>query len=314
MVADHDPRHAPPNGIFTLRDLLCAGCHHGAERPVMSLSRYLRAAFNARPFGMLLPPNWLGLAAVGLCGFFIHPGLLLVGAGLEIGYLVTLVANARFRALVDAQQPQAALPDRRAALLAHLDANAIAQQNVLEDRCRAILALNRDGESLLVQQDEQLRQVCWLHLRLLAARAAVQAVAEIAREERPGLERKFRDLERRQAQNSSDETSEDVQSSRAGQLAIVRTRLSQFDEAGARLAYLDGEIERLRQQAELIREQSLLAAGGTDGAGWSHTIQDLGDSLANTNRWMRDQRLTGDVAWEDAPALPPVNRAKPIPA
>lgn len=270
----------------------------------MGLRDYLWSAFNARPLGMPLPPNWIVLAAVGLLGFFVHPGLLLVGAGLEIGYLVALTSSRRFRALVDAQQPLPSLPDRRGALVRQLDADALAQHEALEERCRAILALNRDGEGLLQQQDEQLRQLCWLHLRLLAARNAVQTVADTGTEDRRELERKLRDLEKRRAQFS--EGSADLAISLDGQVSILTTRLSQFDEARNRLAYLDAEIERLRQQAELIREQSLLAVGGTDGSSLATTIQGLGDSLATTNRWMRDQRLTSDLAWEDAPPLPVV--------
>jgi len=29
---------------------------------------YVRAAFNARPFGMFVPPNWIGLGAFALHG------------------------------------------------------------------------------------------------------------------------------------------------------------------------------------------------------------------------------------------------------
>ena len=278
----------------------------------MGIGTYLWAAFNARPLGMPLPPNWLGLAAVGLVGFFVHPGLLLVGAGVEIGYLMALTSSRRFRALVDAQQAAPALPDRRAALLTQLDPEALAEHQALEERCRLILSLNRDGEALLAQQDEQLRQLCWLHLRLLAARTAVQTVAETSSDERRTLNKKLAELERRQAQSTA-EASPELATSREGQLTIVRTRLQQFEEARARLAYLDAEIERLRQQAELLREQSLLAAGGTDGSSLSMTIQGLGDSLANTNRWMRDQRLTSDLAWEDAPPLPPSPSSGPGP-
>lgn len=278
----------------------------------MGFRHYVWAAFNARPLGMPIPPNWIGLVAVGMLGFFIDPGVLLIGAGLEIGYLVALTSSRRFRNVVDAQQPLPAVPDRRGALISQLDANALAQHEALEERCRAILALNRDGEALLTQQDEQLRQLCWLHLRLLAARSAVQTVADTGTEDRRELERKLRDLEKRRAQ--ANDGADDLATSLDGQLSILRMRLSQFDEARNRLAYLDAEIERLRQQAELIREQSLLAVGGTDSSSLSSTIQGLGDSLATTNRWMRDQRLTSDVAWEDAPPLPsaasPQNRQR----
>ena len=72
--------------------------------------RYLWAAFNARPLGMPLPPNWFGLGALGLLGAFISPGFWVLGVGLELAYLALLARNARFRRTVDAQQTQPADP------------------------------------------------------------------------------------------------------------------------------------------------------------------------------------------------------------
>ena len=44
---------------------------------------YLLAAFNAKPLGMPIPPNWFGLTAFGLLGALVNPGLWLIGAGLD---------------------------------------------------------------------------------------------------------------------------------------------------------------------------------------------------------------------------------------
>ena len=63
---------------------------------------YWWEAFNARPLGMPIPPNWFGIAAFGLLGALINPGLWLVGLGLEGLYLWTIGSNARFRNTVDA--------------------------------------------------------------------------------------------------------------------------------------------------------------------------------------------------------------------
>ena len=53
---------------------------------------YLWEAFKARPFGMIIPPNFFGLAAFGLLGAMVNPGLWLIGAGLEGLYLWWLSA------------------------------------------------------------------------------------------------------------------------------------------------------------------------------------------------------------------------------
>ena len=63
----------------------------------------LAAAFNARPLGMPVPPNWFFLGAVGLLGAFVHPGVLLIGAGLEGLYLWALSRSERFRRTDEAE-------------------------------------------------------------------------------------------------------------------------------------------------------------------------------------------------------------------
>jgi hypothetical protein len=263
------------------------------------LGTYLRAAFHARPLGMPIPPNWIALAACGLVGWFIHPGIWVIGAGLELGYLAVLTSNERFRTLVDQTeaQPAPAAIDRRELLITQLDSRDRQAHAQLEAACLAIGATAEADVILREQQAEQLRQLCWLHLRLLAARSAVRTVAATGAKERDDLSRRLRELEAQQPGAASD-----LAQSLAGQIAIVRTRLEQFATAAGRLAYLDAEIERLRQQADLLRDQALLAASGDD-PGLSATIGALSDSLAATNRWMRDQRLTADLAWEEAPAL-----------
>ncbi len=262
---------------------------------------YLRAAFHARPLGMPIPPNWIALAACGLVGWFIHPGLWLIGAGLELGYLVALTSNERFRAWVDreAAQPAPAGVDRRDALIAQLEPRDRELHQRLAADCLAIGTATEVDVILREQQAEQLRQLCWLHLRLLAARSAVRTVATTGAKEQVDLTRRLRALEAQQTSAPSD-----LAQSLAGQITIVRTRLEQFATAASRLAYLDAEIDRLRQQVDLVRDQALLAASGEDASALSGTIGALGDSLATTNRWMHDQRLTGDLAWEEAPPLP----------
>ncbi len=62
---------------------------------------YVRAAFSARPIGMFVPPNWVGLGAFALLGVA-NPGFWVLGAGLELGYLAVLATNQRFQRVVDA--------------------------------------------------------------------------------------------------------------------------------------------------------------------------------------------------------------------
>jgi len=65
-----------------------------------SLWDYVREAFNAKPIGMFLPPNWAMLAGFGLAGYLHDPGWLVLGSGVELGYLLLLGTNARFQRFV----------------------------------------------------------------------------------------------------------------------------------------------------------------------------------------------------------------------
>ena len=69
----------------------------------MGFLRYIKEAFNARPWGMWIPPNWIGLAAFAFLGV-LQPGFWIVGAGLELGYLVMLAGNGRFQRFVEGKQ------------------------------------------------------------------------------------------------------------------------------------------------------------------------------------------------------------------
>jgi hypothetical protein len=62
---------------------------------------YMRAAFSARPFGMFVAPNWVGVASFALLGL-VNPGFWVLGGGLELGYLAVLSTNRRFQRTVDA--------------------------------------------------------------------------------------------------------------------------------------------------------------------------------------------------------------------
>lgn len=248
---------------------------------------YWWAAFNARPLGMPIPPNWIGLAAFGLLGALLNPGFLLIGGGLELAYLWWLSRNRRFRATVEASA--AATPNldwqgRRAALLDGLERNDRDSQQALEDRCGELVAhLARLEVDSSGSQKANLASLCWLHLRLLAARKAVAAVALAGREANE-LARKQADLQARLAASDLDEQ---VRTSLASQLAVIERRITSQREAGVRLEFVNAELERIRQQVELVREQVLLA---TDAAGIAKSVDVLQATLGEANRWLRDQR------------------------
>ena len=142
-----------------------------AQTTMKDKPSYLATAFNARPLGMPIPPNWFGIATFGLLGALINPGLWLIGLGAEGLYLWWLSKNERFRATVDAEAGVTDSTSRYENLLAHLDSAAQSQQYEIEQEAAEIVALLQRSEAHGSQIGD-VRQMAWLHLKLLAARAS----------------------------------------------------------------------------------------------------------------------------------------------
>jgi hypothetical protein len=245
---------------------------------------YLAAAFNARPLGMPVPPNWFAVAAFGLLGALVDPGFWLIGAGVEGLYLFALSRSARFRKVVDADAVAGPSWDSRyEALAAHLGAEARDVQQDVERRCREIVELlARTGAS--ESQLGDVRQMAWLHLKLLAARASfLQVIAAADREGRDLAEQERRAGERLARGDADDELRRSLEQ----QLAVIRERRAAHSHALRRRELVEAELERLRQQVALVREQALLA---TDEQGVASSLDALSASLNEANRWLKDQR------------------------
>jgi hypothetical protein len=265
---------------------------------------YIRAAFNARPFGMFVAPNWIGLGAFALMGIA-EPGFWVLGAGLELGYLALLATNSRFQRTVAAGRPSGSPTDwdrKIASLLERLDEADRRGYNLLAMRCRAILdELHHSGHAsqahALTTQSEGLGRLLWMYLRLLLARQAIRRVLREA-EQGPPIDGRLAALDR---QIAAPETSEDLRRSLSSQADILRQRLAQQTEARGKLAYLDAELTRIQEQVELIREQAALT---TDPELLSQRIDEIAATLGGTAQWIRDQQQIYG-AMEDLLADPP---------
>jgi len=102
---------------------------------------YLRAAFSAKPFGMFVAPNWIGLAAFGVLGLT-NPGFWLVGAGLELAYLLGLASNGRFQQVIDRRATDGSEAEGKArmeAMVRRLTDTDQARYVAFVSRCRTIL-------------------------------------------------------------------------------------------------------------------------------------------------------------------------------
>ena len=246
---------------------------------------YILAAFNARPFGMPIPPNWFGLAAFALLGGFVSSGFWLIGLGLEIAYLAWLSRQPRFRALVDAAA--GAGPDSAGAaytrILSRLGPAGQNQQQQLETRSAGIIDHLRQAGAMEVQITG-LTQLCGLHLRLLEARNALTTVVQGGLQENDGLKAQQARLKSRLENDTPDDA---LRRSLEQQFAVIGERLAAHADAENRLELVHAEIERIRHQVSLIHEQALLT---TDAEGITRSIDVLTASLNAAGDLLQDQR------------------------
>ena len=263
---------------------------------------YITAAFNARPFGMFVAPNWIGLGAFGLLGTM-DPGFWVVGAGLELGYLLLLSTNSRFQRLVNAKPMSAATDDwnqRIQALLGRLDVNDRRIYDLLAQRCRSIIDLQVHSATTpggLETQADSLGRLSWMFLRLLVARRTIR---QVMGDSGDGAEirKRVAALERQQ---NDPALGDELRRSLSGQIEILNQRLQQRTDAERKFTFINAELERIQQQVELIREQAALS---TDPEILSQRIDEITATLGTTGQWIRDQQKVYG-AMEDLLTEPP---------
>jgi hypothetical protein len=265
----------------------------------------IRKAFSARPIGMFVPPNWIGLGIFGMLGM-LNPGFWVIGLGLELGYLSILAANHRFQRFVGATQQlktQQQWQTKVDVLVQQLSKEDQQRYRNLDSRCRTLLEqqLHLQTPSTGLQaQGDGLSKLLWVYLRLLTTRQAITRLirgAAGSADETGALEARLAAL---QAQLNEPLT-EDLKKSLSGQVDILQQRLEKRREAKQKLEFLDAELMRIQEQVELVREQAVLSA---DPETLSQRIDQVTTTLGGTNQWIHDQqKIYGAV--EDLMAEPP---------
>jgi len=271
---------------------------------------YIRAAFNARPPGMPVPPNWIGVAAIGLLGI-INPAFWLIGAGVELAYLLLLGTNSRFQRLVDANANAASTQfssERLEQALKRLPSADAQSFFALQRRCQAALADTPvEQQEIIAAQAQAFGRLAWLYVQLLTARAAIRRVVNLQEtgesHARPVMNPiqpaqsmlavQRDDIQRRLNQPG---ISNDLRRSLLAQDEILAQRFAMHAEAKQKIGYIDAELSRVEQQVALVREQALLTAQPDGLAG---SIDSVTQHLSQTTGWLREQQRVyaelGDV-------------------
>jgi hypothetical protein len=270
---------------------------------------YIYEAFSARPLGMLIPPNWIGLSVFGLLGL-VNPGFWILGVGLEFGYLFTLSTHPRFQNLIKARiqnQTQRQQYVKLTEWLRQLEPEEQKQYRSLEGRCRSILEQVTASETpgAVSAQSEGLSRLLWIFLRLLLTRQTImRALQESQLKGSGSLEERIAQLDEK-LKNAS--LSDDLRKSLTSQMEILRQRQEKHREAKDKLAFLEAELMRIQEQVELLREQAVLSTGPEV---VSQRIDQISETLGDTTKWIQEQqRIYGSV--EDLLTEPPSLTASP---
>jgi len=267
---------------------------------------YIRAAFNARPSGMFVPPNWIGMGAFGFLGI-LNPGFWIIGVGFELAYLGWLGTHPRFQRLVNGGRlldEQRRWQEKLNDLIRQLPAEDQQRYRTFESRCKGILEQQSRGGTISPGAEEQgagLGKLVWIYLRLLLTRESIRKIIQESSKSPDEDARLDERIGKLQQQLKDSAVSEDLRKSLAGQIEILQQRVAKKQEAVEKLAFLDAELTRIQEQVELLREQSVLAA---DPETVSQRIDRVTTTLGGTNQWIQDQqKIYG--AMEDLLAEPP---------
>jgi hypothetical protein len=241
---------------------------------------------------MPLPPLWFAVVASGLVGWFIAPPLALIGLGATAMFTGILASSKRFRNVVDAPlllQAQAPVADDKSSMLGRLDDAGRARQAKLEKQCtelQKVLETAKAGREHI----NGVWQLAGLHLKMLVARMAAASVSETTEDGGKSLDDQLADLKKRLSTANLDG---DLKSALEDQQKILEQRLAMQSEAKRRLQVLDAELDRIREQIALIREQALLTS---DPASISRSVDSLATFLNESGRWLKDQEeIFGDI-------------------
>ena len=248
---------------------------------------------------MPVPPNFFFLGAMALLGIFVSPGFWLLGAGLELAYLIGLSSNRRFRATVEARAARENPGERRYfALLDTLDRERRERQRALERRGREIVAL-LDADPMMRSYADSIEQLVWLHLRMLGASQTISQVLVVAREDSARLERQEEGIDARLAEPDLDP---ELRRSLEQQKQVIDARQVAHAQAAVRAERIDAELARIDQQVSLIREQALLAG---DEKRIGSSLDALTSAFNEADRWLDNQRdLLGALDLDETVALP----------
>lgn len=274
---------------------------------------YVKAAFNAKPWGMLIPPNWVMLSVFGLLGTFRHPGFFLMGAGAELAYLYAVSTSGRFRALVkgsalfrERTQKDAEWNDRLLKLLGQLPVEEKRRFFTLKEKCAATIEFYSSQASLdssvIESHSMSLNKLLWIFLQLLSAKQNLSKLIDSSYSKNRQVTLLENEVEKIDQDLNRKELSSGIRKSLESKKDILKQRIQTLNDAQGKLEFIVAETGRIEEQVNLIREQALVNRDSSD---ITNKIDVVSSSLGDTAEWIKQQKSFFDTIEDttDAPVL-----------
>ncbi len=252
----------------------------------ISFLTYLKEAFVARPWGLAIPPNFFFLGMAGLLGM-LNPGIWLLGAGVELGYLLLLGSHRGFQKWVDARHtgPVAAARQMKlGTILSQLDEEDRQTYRKLEEICERILLQHskKTTDSDLTLQSVGLGRLLGVLLNLLVASHAIRTLLRADSADLQRLEERMAELEGKLVGANDTRLKESL----AAQKEVLKKRLTTIEMAVEREKLIKSEINRIEQQIQLVFDEVRLAIAPGD---VTRYVSRLSDQVQDSARWVQGQ-------------------------
>ncbi len=249
---------------------------------------YVKKAFFWRtqvPLLGHLPFNVAAVAGFGVLGLA-NPGFWLLGAGLELAYLVGTASNKRFQNLVNAKGAAArhrSSEQRLFDAVQRLERDSQERFYALLTQCREIAAISEtlsqgSVASMTKMRTGGLNQMLWIFLRLLTSREVLLDSLKTSQKE--VVEQEIGELEERLAAIDQDTS---LARSLRSSLEIQQKRLETLGRSRENLEVVEAELDRIESQVALLREEAAVS-GRADVL--SDRLDSVTGALSETNRWM----------------------------
>lgn len=252
---------------------------------------YVKEAFNLKvkvPTMGKVPVNWLALTGIGVFSIFAGPSILLVGAGLELGYLYLLSTNPRFQKVIKGTEllkKKEEWEQKKTRIFNRLSAGARGKYQELEEKCKGVINIIETGSVETGRLDESmliilntLNQILWSSLKLLLSRELI--MRNLKSEPKDALEKKIENLQKQYETEKSDRLKKTLEST----LDLMKKRLANIEAADEKISNIDLELLRLEEQIAFLQNKA--AMDGQSGS-LSEKIDSIATSIKENDEWMK---------------------------